>query len=62
MQGLEKLDNALKIAEKDDKSIGVVLDDVVNTCFCVPYEEYVASMKLSTYELLYVVHPNGQID
>jgi len=62
MQGLEKLDNALVIAEKNGKSIGVMLDDAVNTCFCVPYEEYVASMELSAYELLYVVHPDGHIN
>ena len=62
MEGIEKVDDALRFAEKSSESIGVMLDDAVNTCFCVPYEEYATSMELSTYELLYVVHPDGQIE
>ena len=60
--GIGTIGEATRFAEKSGKSIGVILDDTSNMCFCAPYEEYVSSMELSTYELLYVVHPDGGIE
>ena len=62
MQGIEKVDDALRFAEKNSKPVSVMFDDAANMCFCVPYEEYASSMELDTYELLYIVHPDGEIE
>ena len=62
MQGIEKVDDALRFAERNSKPVSVMLDDAANMCFCVPYEEYASSMELSTYKLLYIVHPDGEIE
>ncbi len=60
--GIGTLSKATELAKKSSRIIGVILDDAIGKCFCAPYEEYASSMELSTHELLYVVHPDGEIE
>jgi len=56
------LSDAMRIADSGKELVAVMCDDALDMCFCAPYEEYASSMELSTYELLYVVHPDRQIE